>query len=235
MVRALLDGRKTKTRRVISKPTPTSFPDWFHRGEFDSDLDTLVMRDAQGVGRGTWPRRSPYGSPGDRLWVRESFRFGRGYDGLPPGAVPRENSRIHYDADGIAGDWAGKGRPSIHMPHRWSRIKLHITGVRVERLQDITEEDAFAEGTPGAWVDGADGWRRNKNYPAHPNLPTFFFRKLWEEINGPESWFANPWVWVIEFRRLLPGELARERFEDLQEFAKSTPFDKEKLQCLPTT
>ena len=78
MVRAILDGRKTQTRRAISKPIPISLPAWFVRGEYDADLESFVMRDAQGIGRGTLERPCPYGWPGDRLWVRETFATGDG-------------------------------------------------------------------------------------------------------------------------------------------------------------
>ena len=138
-----------------------------------------------------WNERPlPYGKPGDRLWVRETWHD----------ASSSLHSCALYRADGIDLHW-DKWTPSIHMPRWASRITLEITSVRVERLQDISEADALAEGipsidTPGAWT---------LPIPANPNLPAIYlgaFCKLWESINGPGSWAANPWVWAIEFRRV---------------------------------
>lgn len=177
MVRALLAGTKTQTRRII-KPQHLAF--------FNQDAAAMLS---------DWNERPlPYGQTGDRLWVRETFGHFERNQHFKPGC------NVYYRADGNCLElepW----RPSIHMPRWASRITLEITSVRVERLQDISEADALAEGipsidTPGAWT---------LPIPANPNLPAIYlgaFCKLWESINGPGSWDANPWVWAIEFRRL---------------------------------
>jgi hypothetical protein len=127
-----------------------------------------------------------YGEPGDRLWVRENFlqlMHGQVTDGRVKYCAsidPRSTGTPKND-----GYWWRK-RPSIHMPRWASRITLEITGVRVERLQHISEHDAKAEGVESAQCCGA-------HYHG--------FSKLWQSINGPDSWDANPWVWVVEFRR----------------------------------
>lgn len=202
MVRALLDGRKTQTRRVL-KPQPVKLPD-FNRGS----LSINVRRSVYQAWNPHCPAvRCPYGQPGDRLWVRETFAYVSPHE-YP---APFEECKIEYRADKPeakrAGGWdcepddpeAIRWRPSIHMPRWASRITLEVTGVRVERLQDISEADARAEGAypPPAGTDD-DG--------AHYDAGTFRdgFRALWESINGAGSWTANPWVWVIEFRRIIP-------------------------------
>lgn len=203
MVRALLGDRKTMTRRLVN-PQP-DFPDFADRVVWSDEhgFAGLEIQDARGITRGTWGTSCPYGAPGDRLWVRETWQSLQKFDVLPPNKVP-VGSDIQYPATWE--HWVSKRRPSIHMCQWMSRITLEVIGVRVERLQAITSEDVFAEGTPGAWVQGStwDGGRyhRNSNYPAHPHLPTYFFRLLWESINGKGSWDANPWVWVVEFRRV---------------------------------
>ena len=167
MVRAILDGRKTVTRRIVKA----------------RDLEWMDVH--QGLREPDNAERCPYGQPGgDRLWVRETWAAPHAYDHLPPRLIPQD-ARIHYAATEDRGGllW----RPSIHMPRWASRITLEITGVRVERLQDISEADAISEGTPfpcGGWVGG--------------------YQKLWESIPGPGSWDLNPWVWVVEFKRVTP-------------------------------
>lgn len=186
MVRALLDGTKTQTRRVVKPgnlglpglPLRQPTPNWnvaFHGpGIWSDDAD--------------FSSRCPYGLPGDRLWVREAIR-------LVPDQEPDDGTgRVLsvYGADGsltVADAWPWKRPylPPMHCPRGLSRIDLEITGVRVERLQEITEGDIIAEGCPREILYGT-GW----------------YRDLWEQINGAGSWAANPWVWVIEFRRIKP-------------------------------
>lgn len=196
MVRAILAGTKTQTRRVL-KPQPF----WVNLGD----------------GQPNPMPPCPYGAPGDRLWVKETWRSTQSLDALSPsdigkGAVNAGYSKpwapVEYVADGRRLNWedsfgpdAGKTRVSIHMPRWASRITLEVTGVRVERLCDISEEDAEAEGAahrlaPGGDLAGAfDGCETPITYSAH-------FRDLWESINGAGSWAANPWVWVVTFKRL---------------------------------
>ena len=182
MIRALLAGTKTQTRRVV-KP---------------------VQLRADGM----WPAGRdpvpdcPYGQPGDRLWVRECFSGARAYEAR--GYPLREwGNKVFYWADGQprSGDWT-KPRPSIHMPRTLSRITLQITEVRVERLQDISEADALAEGivprTKGEltmFFAGAEACGRTA---------IGAYNQLWNHLNGPGSWDANPWVWVVGFKRVQP-------------------------------
>lgn len=207
MVRAILEDRKTQTRRVMALQ-PTCEPT-VHFGE---DAKLRAGESFKGGALATWPGESefdyydchcPYGGPGDRLWVRENFGFG-------PSAPALRDHRIHYQADG-ATSLVRRWKPSIHLPRAYSRITLDMVAVRVERLQDISETDAMAEGLirETVTVGRANG---------HPDYDVFASRpgphcdwemsgkdayaRLWKEINGPKSWDANPWVWVVEFRRV---------------------------------
>jgi hypothetical protein len=211
MVRAILDGRKTQTRRKMSvQPWPNAtvevgpyHPHWIDRnGESQPGPSTFgAVWDHQDiVNGGDTGLRCPYGAPGDLLWVREGFAVQPELWADNHGPQP-----IHYTADQVIG-FAGKpdqrqiedyrSKPSIHMPRWASRITLRITDIRVERLQDITEDDARAEGCdPARWIDetdvGMEGYREG-------------FARLWNKINGPGAWDANPWVWVISFERVKP-------------------------------
>lgn len=203
MVRAILLGSKTQTRRVV-KPQPVYrdvqglFASWVFKGGLlypNAKTDVLAM--------------CPYGQPGDRLWVREAHSIGPG-----PNAVlePVESGgvlrwpHITYAADGAVERkderWKGifgKSRPSIHM-HRWaSRITLEVTGVRVERLQDLSEADARYEGIQQC-EGGSMDYLANDYAQGYSSVASF--RSLWESLNGASSWDANPWVWVVEFKRV---------------------------------
>jgi len=160
MVKAILDGRKTMTRRVVKDPYKYI----------------------------TIPRPSPYGRVGDRLWVRETFVIDA--DGMP-------DYRADCDSGVIA--W----RPSIFMPRKLSRITLEITSVRVERLQEITEEDAIKEGAgPGHILCSPTIFNPETETPKDYRTG---FSYLWDAINRKTyPWESNPWVWVISFR--LTGE-----------------------------
>lgn len=186
MVRAILDGRKTQTRRVV-KPQPTA-------KNFCSTTGTLIRPQHRMTPDLLIEWESPYGQPGDRLWVRESIRPILGYAKDQQGRFP-----IIYRADqnGFDDDRAaGKPIPSIHMPRWASRILLEIVAVRVERLIDISEADATAEGIETMFLGDTDEMKRLGARVA--------FKSLWESINGHGSWAANPWVWVIEFKRVTP-------------------------------
>lgn len=175
MVRAILSGSKSQTRRVVNPS---------HRAQIDL---------SRGDRAAHWSKPMPYGQPGDRLlWVRETFSGPWCMGDTPPSKWGR-SSRIWYWADGNPdeGDWT-RPRPSIHMPRWASRITLEVTGVRVERLQDISEADALAEGVSAIL------------YEMRRATPRCDFQALWQSINGPDSWAANPWVWVIEFKRINP-------------------------------
>lgn len=177
MVRAILEGRKTQTRRLAVK---TSRPDVVVPVDFDSDACLLEIENRHSGNRYWKP--CEYGQPGERLWVRETFCDATG---------ALEN-RVLYRADG---DVACRWSPSIHMPRRASRITLQITSIRVERLQDISPDDCIAE---GAWL--AENRELGRGHEA-----VDAFRTIWESIHGQGSWAANPWLWVIEFKRMEGG------------------------------
>ncbi len=220
MVRAILAGTKTQTRRVVD----TKRQGWDAQQMalasvrlHDSDrlgVQAYFGPEAFGTGPAFFGTRCPYGKPGDRLWVREMWAPG---DEMVFGAAKDDSETVLYRADEAALHWDGKAmrtpmdtyafnweavrwKPSIHMPRWASRITLEVTGVRGERLQDISEADARAEGAPSA--DLASG--RECIFP-HQGTHRWGFRLLWESINSPDSWAANPWVWVVEFRRIDPS------------------------------
>lgn len=184
MVRALLAGTKTQTRRLVKGDKPGQPLDWLDAGllpVFVSDPDNHLC---------------PYGAPGDLLIVREQFSGPHYCSGEPPRDWGHD-SEIWYWADGDPedGEWS-KPKPSIHMPRWASRLTLEVTEVRVERLQDISEADAKAEGceraiTLGELIDHqcTTGATYRLGYSA-----------LWDQINGDGAWEANPWVWAVSFR-----------------------------------
>ncbi len=154
----------------------------------------LSVREKQGL-------RCPYGQPGDRLWVREAWRTVAEADALPPRDL-NEAHRIWNEADAPHQPGAGKLRPGMFMPRWASRITLEITAVRVERLQDISREDAMAEGIV-IQPDGGYGLADTTHYHATDPRQSYF--SLWEAINGPGSVEANPWVWAVTFPAVGPG------------------------------
>lgn len=168
MVRAILYGQKTQTRPVIADKILDRFesvdPDDYGEGmpSYETEDGQLILLSDL----------CPYGQVGDRLWVRETFTW----DDISGKFLYKADN--HYDLP-----YQSKWKPSIHMPRKASRITLEITDIRIERLQDISEEDAIAEGM-------------------NPELPRAKFRSLWESINGKGSWNLNPWVWVIEFKQI---------------------------------
>lgn len=196
MVRAILDGRKTQTRRPI-KWKQTRFTEI---GEREDGSKWPWSEDAEHAFDFWHP--CPFGSVGDRIWVRETFQgplfdFDL-MDSYCKDSTPFEKSEFCvYKADGVpapefydADDelhccW----RPSIHMPRWASRILLEITGVRVERLKSISDRDALREGCSTADMKSGD-------------CVADVFARLWASIYGDESWNSNPWVWVIEFKRI---------------------------------
>ena len=201
MIQPITAGRKTQTRREIN---PQPYPG----GE------ARLMAD-YGVGFTSGPVygvASKYGIPGDRLFVKETWRVAKHHDGTKPSLLKPRAMTVEYRAGGHAcndvGRWTffdeapsgvefGRWRPSIFMPRWASRITLDITGVRVERLNQISREDAKAE---GLWPSPGNGLEMVNGRP-YGNAQ-LAFRALWESINGPGSWDANPFVWVIEFRRV---------------------------------
>lgn len=204
MVRALLDGSKTQTRRVC-KVQPT------RERHFTGDGMAIVKKNcATSIYSPLVQLLCPYGQPGDRLWVRESYRLRReSLNGAPMDSVAPSmfcDSTRHFEADGNAPSWAGKLRPSIHMPRWASRILLEVVSVRVERLQDISEEDAKAEGIEPHEVRqfAIFGLSKAERAAVYRDAAVGPYQGLWEQINGAGSWDANPWVWVVEFKRVKP-------------------------------
>ena len=186
MVRAILDGRKTQTRRIVSDRHLNLIDVGSQIGECYPLECGIDHENSQSYYR----EHCPFGKPGDRIWVRETF----GDCG----------ERLVYRADNDDGAQCKVKRwtPSIHMPRWASRITLEITGVRVELLNSISQEDAQAEGME------LTGWRPTYSDPDTGGevwTPYDNFAQLWESIYGEESWQANPWVWVIEFRRVEGG------------------------------
>ncbi|GAA5231797.1 hypothetical protein FOZ76_14645 [Verticiella sediminum] len=185
MVRALLAGTKTQTRRALRHQVCD--PGIFRM----AGPGHCEIVNEHGVSIPGFA--CPYGQPGDRLWVREAHAL--------------DGERVFYRAGHVEALGSGprvdvRWRPSIHMPRWASRITLEVTGVRVERLQSIGEADALAEGIqrPEAIRD-VDVWEGAERALFNGlNQPVAQYRRLWDSINGAGAWDANPWVWVVEFR-----------------------------------
>jgi len=189
MVKAILDGRKTVTRRVVKPQPPANahqVETWHHP---DTKPRFFTWTTAGEISDQWEPLPCPYGQPGEKLWVRETWM-----DLLGTGIERKtgDHGRYAYAADTPPGSYGDdqrkayglKWRPSIHMPRAASRITLEVTDVRVERLGDVSESDARAEGVVQSVAE---------------------FKELWASINGPSSWDANPWVWVVEVKRVEGG------------------------------
>ncbi|WP_065259007.1 hypothetical protein [Pseudomonas bananamidigenes] len=224
MVRAILDGQKTVTRRPIKGNQIPSRS----KSDFPEHQWMAVVQDHPRWGFAAFGATEeecaaelamyggcPYGRQGDRLWVREAWAADAQVDAI----APRDFSQgepIFYPADGAVRQTGcsmitrGRGRPSIHMPRWASRILLEITDVRVERLQDISEVQAMAEGISAVAFRPDDGWPICTGYMVGPDdgktaLETTAakaFAGLWNSTGG--DWDANPWVWVVEFKRVQP-------------------------------
>lgn len=208
MVRAILDGRKTQTRWIVNPQPELSERAGFVWKGYAYGLGS----DNRGTQRNFARPNCPYGQPGGRLWVRETWRTGWSYGGDYPTVQYRATETAHVGSkeypvlDVLRGEFGipdpaphsivpgGKWKPSIHMPRWASRITLEITGVRVERLQDISDEDARAEGASSVSFPVTENQRSNIDR----------FRALWNLTHGAGAWGENPWVWVIEFKRVEP-------------------------------
>lgn len=202
MVRAILEGRKTQTRRIVKLRNRETIGAFWDHGAYEpffsmAPSQSWVFRYKgsdrsmmAALGSPSW--KCPYGIPGDRLWVRETWN--------PEPSKPWKASYRASWRDELPPEEGWK--PSIHMPRWASRINLEVTGVRVERLKEITEADAKLEG-----VDSSPFWKINEGICHRRSLdrrPKAIqrFHELWQSINGLESWNANPWVWVVEFRKI---------------------------------
>lgn len=199
MVRAILEGRKTQTRRIVKLTDSGRVKAVGSARNWHLDDPNAYLA-------------CPYGQPGDRLWVRETFlEIGN----LDPGFIVYRADYPECVPDGlenIPSASAIKWKPSIHMPRSASRMTLEITNIRVERLNDISEEDAIAEGVDHRECptyqspEQLEHMIRFGSYAWTIDYPGGF-KSLWESINGEDSWGANPWVWVIEFERIEGGIL----------------------------
>lgn len=204
MVQAILEGRKSQTRRIV-KPQPVQ--QVMGGGPFEAMKSLGISDDPLGwTWKGTrwmpWPESilnmSPYGKTGDRLWVRETWAY-VDFAGEDNGYVYRATDPDWETTE----EW--RWRPSIHMPKAAARIWLEVTEVRVERLQEISEEDAIAEGVETMSIDRVKCYRDyggDDGEDTWIGSPTISFETLWQSINGAESWEQNPFVWVIKFKRL---------------------------------
>lgn len=219
MVRALLDGTKTQTRRVV-KPwqcpgQATGSDEWIAVAQKHPRWGFVVTGTSEAACADNLAASGccPYGKPGDRLWVRETWQGPLFGDMDAYRAEPDDFNKpefCEYAADGgpapefmtMDDDLVCRWRPSIHMPRWASRILLEIVSVRVERLNAISEADAQAEGCP-CYVCSRpmDGKAEDDCHCFHRKAGVSDYRHLWESINGPGSWDKNPWVWVVEFRR----------------------------------
>ena len=212
-VRAILDGRKCQTRRII-KPQPTigkegyysdfsPYPDstayWYERAEIDKDGEMYPGKKVFGVSSedGEEGHVCPFGAPGDRLWVREAW-------------CQCEVGHC-YQADDVTRECPSSRdykKSPMFMPRKYSRLTLEITSVRCERVQEITEDDCFAEGII------VNEFSEVRYYSRKPNshlyvVPKNAFGGMWDEINGKKqgySWKDNPWVWILEFKVFNKGE-----------------------------
>jgi hypothetical protein len=207
MVRALLDGSKTQTRRIVKLSSKSIIYDltaaWSDGAAKSQYLHVPFQHKNDAIGDSTCTRIScPYGAIGDRLWVRETWSHDAAtieecrasHEDMLAGGI---SYGPYYRATEIAPETLS-WKPSIHMPRWASRINLEITGVCVERLQDINEADAMAEGAAG-YEEGIDAPPPDEN---HEWSFRASYQRLWESINGDGSWAANPWVWIVEFNRV---------------------------------
>jgi hypothetical protein len=235
MVRAILAGQKTQTRRVV-KPQPVKLnPNeqgtvhlgpvvegdwaWPYPGRVGACISCKPN------GPDNWAENCPYGKPGDRLWVKEAYAERTDVSWREEPAKARQYCK--YRADNLNANtdemnwhrWGAWKSPRF-MPKCLSRITLEVTAVRVERLCDISEADAFAEGVESRFCARCDesGVEDGGPCPDCAGEGRFLcysvFRELWESINGKGSWTANPWVWVVEFKQLHGPELSAARGDE---------------------
>lgn len=207
MVRALLAGRKTQTRRIFKlHPEDDCFVTNENGWPYRSEPDGSGLIDMNEI-----PYKSRYGKAGDHLWVKECFSPDLKKAIYPYVTFYRADQDFHHteiqegnyieDKDGSKNFHPFRWRPSIHMPRRESRITLKNTAVRVETLNSISEADAVAEGIKKCTKDGSlfkyglDHWP----WQEWEKDPRMAYKKLWEEINGIGSWAKNPWVWAVTF------------------------------------
>lgn len=197
MVKAILEGRKTQTRRIIKALS----------NEDISFMQLTAMQSLNGRACAFFDKRAmaecPFGESGDLLWVRETW-CPNNDGGYWYAADKHDFEIIKTDGDGFQefrkdGSQKSPWKPSIHMPKAAARIWLQVESVGVERLKDINEEDAIAEGIE---IQKQGVIKAYRNYADHMRIftnPKDSYQSLWTSINGPDSWEQNPWVWVVKF------------------------------------
>lgn len=217
MVRALLSGRKTQTRRIVKSER--------YRLPYDADTfkvtrHGIIKGDCEKGESSFMPLTNRYGIRSDKLWVKETFREWHESDNQCGcsdhcSCSTKPTTEYCYRADGHQIDDEDralgiKWKPSIFMPRHASRLTLQLVNVRIERLNDISEQDAMAEGIdnncshindcdcyPGEWLNYLND---DDGFPCYSPIDSY--RTLWEKINGEGSWNENPWVWVVEFKQI---------------------------------
>jgi hypothetical protein len=208
MVKAIIAGRKTMTRRitkdncdeligyqyVLNNPT---YPEYWKGKKSEPYTGWIAKFSNLQI---AMPRTCPYGQAGDILWVREAFNI----EQIPVAPEGDHDELLYYykATEKVYTDM--KWKPSIHMPKQASRIWLQVTDIKVERLHDMTQEDAIAEGVEKKQGSGSDTIFDFKHYGygSYDVDAKVSYRTLWDCINGNDSWFQNPWVWVISFKVL---------------------------------
>lgn len=208
MVRAILDGRKTQTRRVI-KPPRWAFIDDVQASKTTNNRFFVWVPDDCDT---EYQIYCPYGDAGDTLWVRETHAIVprtayQNSTGVEQILKPNDNHDLAIFKEGWKRSPPSRWRPSIHMPRWAARMLLEVTHVRAERLQDISEADAEREGIELIEHNCFKNYLAGKPYDEIPGYeylqdPIGSFRSLWKSINGADAWDLNPWVWVVEFERV---------------------------------
>lgn len=201
MVQAEQNGSKTETRRTTGLEKVNVFPEYWEFSRFEKNIKgrlSAVFKNVH-VPNGKHAVECPFGQTGDILWVRETFAI--------------KGNRVFYKADntdfenaGLKGLYDFTWKPSIHMPYDVCRTWLRVESIAIQRLQDISDSDAVAEGieeTKGSkyFKDQPKRWVRYDSEDDDTKSPISSFRTLWEKINGINSWNENPFVWVVKFKR----------------------------------
>lgn len=208
MVCALLAGTKTQTRRAVRWQGPKGFPHSFAHAVVDNPagVQRLLVPyrhpdddDTAEWGELGYHRHYGAGDPGDRFWVKEALKLEEAPSGIVYKAFAADSSAVPYVAEGWP--WKVKRLPSMYMPKWASRLTLHVTGARVQRLQEISEADAIAEGVRRNPTQNDRTWMI---YPEGSSAAGWIsarrsYQSLWEDINGKGSWEANPWVFAYTF------------------------------------
>lgn len=210
MVQAIMDGRKTQTRRTVKTPRHKLAAGFKINSTMygSHKWPEAIDENERGLEGNGCNMECPYGKPGDILWVRETWQ---------ELVLSYPNPQKYVYSANVCSPGVDKPstgwRPSIHMPFEACRIFLKVKSVRVERLQDISEDDAQAEGVDNwTWKDMAtpQNWMDYMNPKGQPHFSAYdSFVSLWDSINGPDSWDENPWVWVIEFERVNKQDIVK--------------------------